>query len=1303
MKSNKTNLKKVLSLVLLFSMIFQQVGFAQIVADLRLPGLLNKNIVVDRFRPVQMRYFSYDFKGKAINFTLDKGDIKAENLRVEAKQLFKYFLTGLTLPNESFWVNLRPDSENNIIDPYLERTDIGKVFLEADIQLKKDTARFTSPENPKGRVYWDKLYKKANEIFGSQNVTIPTLTRPWIVPGDVIVGYTNNSVYVYKAGLKVMLEQDHLKNSEMYSFSDPRMKILNEYSSQLIRELIIPELTKEVNSAKRYSALRQVFSSLVLAQWFKAAFGNKETIYSRMINKKDLTKLISKQDFSKTAYFQEYKKSFSEGEYNIKEPVSGVYGQSIRSYFSGGIQVTPAGQQTLGMTVVPASVEPTGPHFNVDQTGTVSQENGPDSRGQDGLPNDTYTEDIRTALVESNFSSYQLTDAGILQTKFYVDAPIQNNAGRTIDAGAIEIQDQRGVRLEPIQVAVLRRAIESLGIRDDLKGISIIFIKGQKAHYSVGRNQIFLDSDLLDDPKALEEALFHEVTERKDVLAGLRRMGLYGELQQTTRNPQARSERLRSAISRLAEISHSAMNAGIAQAIARSQIERNLQDQGFNGRMIEAATDPNKAATEARDPQLARIAYDGNSARLGWSLPYVTEILDHPEWIQGVVDDALTIRAKYDYVIFCGMGGSGLSVQVVKTTFGDHQVTNYSLRNTDPAAIKEIIEDIARKNGISLQEALKRTLVIPISKSGKTEETVKHKAYFETLFGNSVNEHMWVITDKGSPMDTGSFEQREIQLNGKGDTGGRYTSPTTRIFLLPLALVNPDTAMITRILNKAVEMNDISEISQDRFLRFASFLYYMAANHGKDKVTLFMPDEFRDIPLWAEQLFEESLGKEGKGVSLFYGEELSLDSLKPVEQNDRVFFRINITGKKTNQELWDYLVNHGYPVFEVDVDSIEDVGGVMLGLQRTVLGVAYLWDICAVDQPAVEGYKKKTTAIMSSLAPGEKVAVPQDWQFSQFGQLKLYYSTLFESGAITEDQLKAEVQRLGFTMNDAPAVYAAILNLLRQGPNFEAAEITYYGRTPAGLKGVLQKMRHGIFTSLLRMASKLGEGPDKNHSYHQNIQGGRNIWFSTYFMANELDQPEQLGFDDNLLKAQAIGTVQSLTDPEVRRKVVLIAFDGKAQAAQADTEEFFARVEKILREQDPANNATSGVDSSVVAPNAAGGIDFRNINIISLPMAVSNSSLNLPSIKEVKSLSIEKEARQLSNMINSGIVPSNQRMIDYLAACYYTNAHSGLGKEKAMDCLLSLFKLEEQNAVETSLELKKFIFLAESGGLVLSN
>jgi bisphosphoglycerate-independent phosphoglycerate mutase (AlkP superfamily) len=338
-------LRRIISLSIIIGLIFQQVSFAQMAAELNIAGYLarmHSGLSIDKFRPLHLRYFNYDINSHNFKVLIDKGDLKntgTEELENSTKELLNYFLVGVTLNNESFWVNLRPDSEDQIIDPYLVQTDVGKIMLEADLQLKKDTAKLTSPETPEGREYWNRLYKKAEELFGYDSVNIPTLTRPWIVPGEIIIHETDSSAYIYKATLKVMLEQDYLKDSAMYNFNDARSKALNDYSSELIRELIIPKLTKEVNSSKRYANIRQVYYSLILSRWFKNKFGGQSGGYASRINTLDLTGLTSQNNWSKTTYFKEYQKSFKEGEYNIKEPVYTPTGQVIRNYFSGGMNL----------------------------------------------------------------------------------------------------------------------------------------------------------------------------------------------------------------------------------------------------------------------------------------------------------------------------------------------------------------------------------------------------------------------------------------------------------------------------------------------------------------------------------------------------------------------------------------------------------------------------------------------------------------------------------------------------------------------------------------------------------------------------------------------------------------------------------------------------------------------------------------------------------------------------------------------------------------------------------------------------
>ncbi|MBM3250282.1 MAG: hypothetical protein FJZ09_05495, partial [Candidatus Omnitrophica bacterium] len=376
-----------LALLLSFLLIFEQSGFAQIAGQLDISGYFNQlrnSLTTDKFRPLHLRYLSYEPSTNNFKILLDKGNqnnFKPKDLENTSKELLNYFFIGVTLPNDAFWVNLRPDASSDCLDPLLENTDIGRVFLEADVQLKKDTSLATSPNTPEGKEYWQKLYQKAEELFGTQNLTIPTLTRPWIVPDEIILRETSDNAYIYKATLKVMLEEDYIKTADsavtsIYKFDDPRLKELNSYSTELIRELIIPKLTKEVNSAKKYAHLRQVYYSLILAQWFKQRFQARDGLYSWMIDRKELNNLTSKLPWDKTDYFNQYQKSFKEGEYNFKTPVQSLYGNSIRSYFSGGMNLAGC-VPALGPVATPGSSPQTRPLANGGTCTTLGSDRSP--------------------------------------------------------------------------------------------------------------------------------------------------------------------------------------------------------------------------------------------------------------------------------------------------------------------------------------------------------------------------------------------------------------------------------------------------------------------------------------------------------------------------------------------------------------------------------------------------------------------------------------------------------------------------------------------------------------------------------------------------------------------------------------------------------------------------------------------------------------------------------------------------------------------------------------------------------------
>jgi len=65
------------------------------------------------------------------------------------------FMTGLAVNDNKFWVNLNPWEVDRIIDEVLGQSEVGRVMLEADLQMKKDFCNYGNPcANETGKALW---------------------------------------------------------------------------------------------------------------------------------------------------------------------------------------------------------------------------------------------------------------------------------------------------------------------------------------------------------------------------------------------------------------------------------------------------------------------------------------------------------------------------------------------------------------------------------------------------------------------------------------------------------------------------------------------------------------------------------------------------------------------------------------------------------------------------------------------------------------------------------------------------------------------------------------------------------------------------------------------------------------------------------------------------------------------------------------------------------------------------------------------------------------------------------------------
>ena len=227
-------------------------------------------------------------------FILDQGSFEAEResipakknfLKSESAKLIKYFLASLTTPEKDLWVNLSPYEKNRIVPKSFGHTEMGRDLLAQDYMLKQITASLIYPEDEIGKRFWKRVYEESAKKFGNTNIPINTFNKVWIIPEKAVV-YENaksGTAYVVESKLKVMLEEDYLAMER----NTPAVSLRKQSAgaSQVFRDVILPELEKEINQGKNFAQLRQVYNSLILATWYKKKI--KESILNQVYSDKN--------------------------------------------------------------------------------------------------------------------------------------------------------------------------------------------------------------------------------------------------------------------------------------------------------------------------------------------------------------------------------------------------------------------------------------------------------------------------------------------------------------------------------------------------------------------------------------------------------------------------------------------------------------------------------------------------------------------------------------------------------------------------------------------------------------------------------------------------------------------------------------------------------------------------------------------------------------------------------------------------------------------------------------------------------
>ncbi len=284
----------------------------------------------------------------ALDFIVDTGNSNLSletrsNLSKETEKLVKYFYAALTLPEKDMWVNLSPFEKNRIIAQSTGQTELGRDMLAQDYLLKQVTASLVYPEKGLGKAFWDRVYQQAGERLGGKvQLPVNTFNKVWIVGDKASVYEHQDTVYVVDTHLKVMLEEDYValdKNNK--SATSPKGTTTSSSGvSQVMRDIILPELEREINQGKNFATLRQMYNALVLAKWYKESVQN--ALLNQVYTNQSKTSGVDERDKTlNNKIYQQYLKAYKKGVFSlIKEDVSKNSQKALpRKYFSGGLRL----------------------------------------------------------------------------------------------------------------------------------------------------------------------------------------------------------------------------------------------------------------------------------------------------------------------------------------------------------------------------------------------------------------------------------------------------------------------------------------------------------------------------------------------------------------------------------------------------------------------------------------------------------------------------------------------------------------------------------------------------------------------------------------------------------------------------------------------------------------------------------------------------------------------------------------------------------------------------------------------------
>lgn len=450
---------------------------------------------------------------------------------------------------------------------------------------------------------------------------------------------------------------------------------------------------------------------------------------------------------------------------------------------------------------------------------------------------------------------------------------------------------------------------------------------------------------------------------------------------------------------------------------------------------------------------------------LGW-LDITEQQLEDIDKLKQIAADIK--KAAFKNALLLGMGGSSLCPEVLRMTFG--KAAGYPdlrvLDSTDPAQIKSTEEKVD----------LASTICIVSSKSGTTLEPNIYKQYFfdrvKTKVGEKeVGNRFIAITDPGSKMQRVAEKDKFRKVFfGVPSIGGRY-SALSNFGMVPAAVMGMDVSKFLKTTEKMVEACGPESDADTNPGVILGTILGIAANQGRDKLTIVTSQGIFDLGAWLEQLLAESTGKSGKGIIPVDREKLSTPE---TYGTDRVFayLRLESDADKQQAAAVDALAKGGHPVVRIVLTDVYSLGQEFFRWEIATAVAGALIGINAFNQPDVEASKTETRKLTTEYESTGKL--PPESPFFTGDGIKLYAdlknTAALKGGGTLAGFLKKHLARIG------AGDYFAVLGYITMNEAHEEA---------------LQAIRLAVRDNK-KDATVLGFGPRFLHSTGQAYKGGPN-------------------------------------------------------------------------------------------------------------------------------------------------------------------------------------------------------------------